>query len=86
MDPNAAVLTPRGERVVLVDNSDARCGHLIDAVLEAFSDMGASEEMLQGERCRLQHDACYFFEWVVCLADWNTNGVLIQRQPSEDVL
>ena len=57
----------RKQNVVLIDNTEARREDLITTVLRAFKDMGASDEELAVERCRLDNDPEYFYEWVVCL-------------------
>jgi hypothetical protein len=60
----------RKQNVVLIDNTEARREDLITTVLRAFKDMGASDEELAVERCRLDNDPEYFYEWVVCLPNW----------------
>lgn len=77
-DEDAIVVHPvNGLRVVLSDDADARRSDLVEAVLAAFVDMGATRETILGERCRLDHDPAYFFEHVACLPDWSTHGVYV---------
>ena len=76
------VFNSRGERVVLKNNRDARCADLIDAVLEAFEDMGHSDVQLEGERTRLEHDPDYFDYYVAGLPNWHSRGsLLVVSQP-----
>jgi hypothetical protein len=76
---NMIVTNAEGERIVLIDNTDARREDLINTVLQAFKDMGTSDEKLEGERCRLDHDPDYFIEWVVCLPKWHDSGMLMEK-------
>jgi hypothetical protein len=76
---NMIVTNDEGKRIVLIDNKDARRKDLIHSVLEAFKDMGASDEQLEGEACRLDHDPDYFKEWVVYLPKWHDSGIVIEN-------
>ena len=58
------------ERIVLIDNTEARREDLVTIVLQAFKDMGGSDEELAVDRCRLDNDPEYFYKWVVCLPNW----------------
>lgn len=60
---------------MLADSTDAARPDIIEAIIKAFGEIGASAEALGVERTRLEHDDEYFALWGKVFPDWNDRGV-----------
>jgi predicted nuclease of restriction endonuclease-like RecB superfamily len=67
----------KGDRIVLVENMDARRKDLIEEVLQTFKKIGASKEELERECYQLNNDNNYFSEWILCLPNWHDSGRIL---------
>ena len=71
IDAGDFVLSDDGEFMVLLKGkTETRVIHVIDAVLESFRQMGASEEEIKEEVTKLVTDPNYFSTWCRHLPNW----------------
>ena len=77
MMPTDIVCDALGRRVVLLYNRDARHKTLVNTVLQAFREMGASDDEIVDERMRLHSDRAHYIEWIVSLPDWHDAAIYV---------
>jgi hypothetical protein len=77
MTQNGIVRDTLGRRVVLLYDRDAQRKTLVKTVLQAFQEMGASDDEIVTERMRFNTDNNHFTKWVVSLPDWHDAAVYI---------
>lgn len=69
----------RTEYVSLYSVPDAKTKDIVDFVVAAFRDMGASAEDLDAQVARLRADRAYFDEWCRALLEWSPSAAYYSR-------